>query len=66
MKRSLTELVSYLYREFDFATGCFLMTGTCIVPPNNFTLQEDDVIDIAIDGIGRLTNIVSLKKEKLK
>jgi 2-dehydro-3-deoxy-D-arabinonate dehydratase len=62
MKRTLEELVSYLYRECDFATGCFLMTGTCIVPPNNFTLQEDDVIDITIDGIGQLTNIVALKK----
>ena len=64
MKRSLVELVSYLYRECDFATGCFLMTGTCIVPPNNFTLQEDDVVDITIDGIGRLTNIVALKKSQ--
>ena len=62
MKRSLAELVSYLYRECDFATGCFLMTGTCIVPPNDFTLQEDDVVDIKIDGIGQLTNIVALKK----
>ena len=62
MKRTLEELVSYLYRECDFATGCFLMTGTCIVPPNNFTMQEDDVIDITIDGIGQLTNIVALKK----
>ena len=62
MKRTLEELVAYLYRECDFATGCFLMTGTCIVPPNNFTLQEDDVIDITIDGIGQLTNIVALKK----
>jgi 2-dehydro-3-deoxy-D-arabinonate dehydratase len=62
MKRSLTELVSFLYSELDFASGCFLMTGTCIVPPNNFTLQEDDVIDITIDGIGQLTNIVALNK----
>jgi len=61
MKRSLTELAGYLFREFDFATGCFLMTGTCLVPPNDFTLQENDVVEISIDNIGTLTNTISLK-----
>ena len=62
MKRSLPELASWLYREMDFASGCFLMTGTCVVPPNDFTLQENDTVNITIDGIGTLTNMVSLKK----
>jgi 2-dehydro-3-deoxy-D-arabinonate dehydratase len=61
MKRSLTELAGYLYREFDFEQGCFLMTGTCLVPPNDFTLHEGDVVDITIDHIGTLTNTISVK-----
>lgn len=62
MKRSLSELVSFLYRECDFAPGCFLMTGTCLVPPADFTLAENDIINISIDGIGTLTNTVAVKK----
>jgi 2-dehydro-3-deoxy-D-arabinonate dehydratase len=61
MKRTFTELVSYLYREFDFAPGCFLMTGTCLVPPNDFTLQEKDRVEIRIDGIGELVNTIGYK-----
>jgi 2-dehydro-3-deoxy-D-arabinonate dehydratase len=61
MKRSFTELAGYLYRECDFPYGCFLMTGTCLVPPNDFTLNERDVVSISIDGIGRLVNTVSYK-----
>jgi 2-dehydro-3-deoxy-D-arabinonate dehydratase len=63
MKRSFTELVGYLYRECDFPYGCFLMTGTCLVPPNDFTLHEGDVVSIHIDGIGELVNTVSYKPE---
>ncbi len=62
MKRSLTELAHWLYLEFDFAYGCFLMTGTCVVPSNDFTLQENDEVNIDIEGIGRLTNTVGTKK----
>ena len=61
MKRSLQELVEYLFRETDFEFGCFLMTGTCVVPPSNFTLQEKDQINITIDGIGTLSNWVGVK-----
>ncbi|MEJ7588184.1 MAG: fumarylacetoacetate hydrolase family protein [Ferruginibacter sp.] len=62
MKRSLEELPGWLYREMDFSYGCFLMTGTCVVPPNDFTLAENDVVNISIDGIGTLTNIIAEKK----
>jgi 2-dehydro-3-deoxy-D-arabinonate dehydratase len=58
MKRSHTELVEFLFRECSFANGVYLMTGTCLVPDNNFTLQNKDVIKISIDGIGELINIV--------
>lgn len=61
MKRSLPELVAYLYRECDFPHGCFLMTGTCLVPPNDFTLQPGDRVTISIDDIGTLVNIVQVK-----
>ncbi|GAB4046416.1 fumarylacetoacetate hydrolase family protein [Spirosoma litoris] len=59
MKRQHTELVEFLYRECSFAQGCFLMTGTGIVPPDDFTLRSGDEISISIDEIGTLTNIVA-------
>ncbi len=62
MKRSLTELVRWLYLEFDFNYGCFLMTGTCVVPSNDFTLHENDEVNIDIEGIGRLTNMIGVRK----
>ncbi|HEU0226264.1 MAG TPA: fumarylacetoacetate hydrolase family protein [Arachidicoccus soli] len=58
MKRKHTELVEFLFRECDFPNGCFLMTGTCLVPPNEFTLNSGDAISISIEGIGTLKNIV--------
>ncbi|HEV8083750.1 MAG TPA: fumarylacetoacetate hydrolase family protein [Chitinophagaceae bacterium] len=61
MKRNFTELAEYLFRECDFENGVFLMTGTGIVPPNDFTLQVNDEVEISIDNIGTLTNIVAYK-----
>ncbi|HEY9196475.1 MAG TPA: fumarylacetoacetate hydrolase family protein [Mucilaginibacter sp.] len=58
MKRSLTELAAYLYRELEFPQGCYLMTGTCLVPPPTFTLQAGDVVEISIDNIGTMVNTV--------
>jgi 2-dehydro-3-deoxy-D-arabinonate dehydratase len=59
MKRTFTELAEYLFRENKFEHGCFLMTGTGIVPPNDFTLAEGDEIEIGIENIGILSNIVA-------
>jgi 2-dehydro-3-deoxy-D-arabinonate dehydratase len=61
MRRSLPELASWLFREFDFPQGCFLMTGTCLVPANDFTLQEKDRVEIGIEGIGVLVNTIAYK-----
>ncbi|SMC91042.1 fumarylacetoacetate hydrolase family protein [Pedobacter nyackensis] len=61
MKRSHTELIGYLFRETSFLHGVYLMTGTCLVPPNEFTLMEHDVVNISIDEVGTLTNTVSFK-----
>lgn len=58
MKRSFEELVSFVYRECSFPDGCLIMTGTGIVPPNDFTLRSGDEIKIAIDNIGTLINTV--------
>lgn len=62
MKRKHTELAEWLFRELDFPSGCFLMTGTCLVPTNDFTLAVNDVVHITIDGIGLLTNTIETKK----
>jgi 2-dehydro-3-deoxy-D-arabinonate dehydratase len=61
IKRKLTELAEWLYKETDFVYGCFLMTGTCLVPGNDFTLKPGDRVDISIDGIGMLSNVVNYK-----
>ncbi len=58
MKRSHEELVSFVYRECSFPSGCFIMTGTGIVPGSDFTLQSGDEIKISIDHIGTLINTV--------
>lgn len=58
MKRNQQELAAWLFREMSFPHGCFLMTGTGIVPPKDFTLQSGDEIKITIEPIGTLLNIV--------
>jgi 2-dehydro-3-deoxy-D-arabinonate dehydratase len=58
LKRKPEELVSYVFREASFPNGCLVMTGTGIVPGNDFTLKSGDEISIAIDGIGTLVNTV--------
>ncbi len=59
MKRTVEELVSFVYRECSFPQGCLIMTGTGIVPGNDFTLQKGDSIKITIEGIGELVNEVA-------
>jgi 2-dehydro-3-deoxy-D-arabinonate dehydratase len=58
MKREPTTLVDYLYREMSFPHGCVLLTGTGIVPPDDFTLHQGDQIHVTIDAVGTLTNVV--------
>ena len=58
MKRAPEELVRYLYHSSSFPHGCFLLTGTGIVPPDAFTLQNGDEIRITIPPIGTLINMV--------
>lgn len=58
MKRKPPELIEYLFRDNSFPAGCFLLTGTGIVPPADFTLQSGDEIRITIEPIGTLQNTV--------
>lgn len=59
MKRGHEELKSFLFREMSFPQGVYLMTGTCLVPDDTFTLLSGDLIHISIDGIGTLSNKVA-------
>jgi 2-dehydro-3-deoxy-D-arabinonate dehydratase len=56
IKREFEELVEFLFRDNTHAHGCLLMTGTGIIPPDEFSLEAGDVVEIEIDGIGKLTN----------
>ncbi|GGD52223.1 2-hydroxyhepta-2,4-diene-1,7-dioate isomerase [Emticicia aquatilis] len=58
MKREFPELVKYLTFDCTFKFGCFLMTGTGIVPPDSFSLVKADTVHISIEGIGKLSNTV--------
>ncbi|CAN5372816.1 fumarylacetoacetate hydrolase family protein [soil metagenome] len=59
LNRTPESLVEWLGKENEFPHGAMLLTGTGIVPPDEFTLQSGDVVDISIDGIGTLTNPVA-------
>lgn len=59
LKRDPQTLVEYLLRDNAFPSGCFLMTGTGIVPPSSFTLASGDRIRITIEAIGTLENVVA-------
>ena len=58
IKRPLTSLADWLFRDNSFPHGCYLMTGTGIVPPDAFTLASGDQIRITLDAVGTLTNFV--------
>ena len=58
MARSFEDLIGYLGRDNVFREGVFLLTGTGIVPDDDFTLQAGDVVEITITGVGTLSNPV--------
>ncbi len=59
IKRTFDELVDYLCRSQTFPQGAMLLTGTGVVPDDDFTLANGDVIRITISGIGTLENPVA-------
>jgi 2-dehydro-3-deoxy-D-arabinonate dehydratase len=58
MARNFGELIGWLGRDNSFPHGAFLLTGTGIVPDNTLALQQGDLVEISIDGIGKLVNPV--------
>ena len=56
LNRRLEDLVDWLFRENEFPRGVFLMTGTGVVPDDNFTLEDGDTVAITISNIGTLRN----------
>ena len=60
IKRQFAELAGYLFRSQCFPHGAVLLTGTGIVPPEQFTLNEGDVVRIEVSGIGLLQNTVTV------
>lgn len=58
LKRKFDELVHYLTFNNEIFDGTVLLTGTCIVPPNEFTLEDGDRIEIEVSGVGVLSNPV--------
>jgi 2-dehydro-3-deoxy-D-arabinonate dehydratase len=59
MRRKVEELAGWLFRENDFPHGVILLTGTGLIPPEEFSLQAGDNIAIEIEGIGSLRNTVA-------
>jgi 2-dehydro-3-deoxy-D-arabinonate dehydratase len=59
MRRRVEDLAGWLFRENEFPHGVVLLTGTGLIPPDDFTLRQGDEIDIEIDKIGTLRNVVA-------
>jgi 2-dehydro-3-deoxy-D-arabinonate dehydratase len=59
MKRSFEDLVSYLYQQLDFPRGALLMTGTGIVPPDDFSLQAGDVVRIEVGDLTLINEVAT-------
>jgi len=58
LKRSLDELVEYICRDNLVSPGTAVLTGTGIIPPDDFTLKDKDIVEIEIENIGVLRNPV--------
>ena len=62
MTREPAKLATVLHSSYTLPVGAWLLTGTSLVPPEPYTANPGDVVRIAIDGLGELTNRVSLVK----
>jgi 2-dehydro-3-deoxy-D-arabinonate dehydratase len=58
MKRSPEDLLAYLYRELDFPHGAYLLTGTGIVPPDDFSLQPGDRVAVKVGDLSLENQVV--------
>ena len=59
IKRTFVSLAEFLFRDNAFPRGCYLMTGTGVVPPDSFTLRSGDEVRITIAPIGTLVNSIA-------
>lgn len=59
MARTVESLAEWLFKENEFPHGALLLTGTGIVPPDEFTLKSGDDVSITITGIGTLRNPIA-------
>jgi 2-dehydro-3-deoxy-D-arabinonate dehydratase len=59
IKRTFASLAEFLFRDNSFPHGCYLMTGTGVVPPDSFTLHSGDEVRITIAPIGTLINSIA-------
>jgi 2-dehydro-3-deoxy-D-arabinonate dehydratase len=59
MKRSFTELAQFLFLQLTFPEGVILATGTSVVPALTLSLSHDDLVEIEVDGLGRLVTPVA-------
>lgn len=60
LHRTFGDLVDWLHRGQDFPLGVYLMTGTGIIPPDDFTLKAGDEVTISISEVGQLKNHVAV------
>jgi 2-dehydro-3-deoxy-D-arabinonate dehydratase len=65
MRRTFAELAAYCVRDNPVPPGSVLLTGTGLVPPDDFTLEPGQTVEIRVDGIGLLRNPVRLATELL-
>jgi 2-dehydro-3-deoxy-D-arabinonate dehydratase len=63
MRRSLEELAAYLGREYSLPSGAFLMTGTGIVPPDDFTLAPGDEVEISVGDLVLINEVANESSE---
>jgi 2-dehydro-3-deoxy-D-arabinonate dehydratase len=61
MKRTFEDLVAALFEELSHPAGAVLLTGTGVVPPDAFTLQDGDYVRIAVDWVGVLEHAIYRK-----
>lgn len=66
MKRTFSDLVSWLVRDNPVPAGSVLLTGTGLVPPDDFTLLPGHVVEIHVPEIGTLTNPVVIATDLLE
>ncbi len=66
MRRSFADLVDWLVRDNPVPAGSVLLTGTGLVPPDDFTLLPGHVVEIHVPEIGTLTNPVHVATDLIE